>query len=94
MGNHANMVHSQQQHAMNPGPQSKEGEYQNSIAVMFNSPAFMNATIAKRRDIVGTKLYNYIMELVGENYAPKVTGMIIDLDPAELNQSILTFSGL
>jgi hypothetical protein len=32
--------------------------------------------------------------MVGEEHAPKVTGMIIDLDPAELNMSIQQYEDL
>ena len=63
-------------------------DYQQDIANMFNSPEFQNGTSQMRRDVIGTKLYNYIVGLVGSDNAPKVTGMIIDLDPAELNISI------
>ena len=32
--------------------------------------------------------------MVGEDHAPKVTGMIIDLDPVELNMSIQNYADL
>lgn len=32
--------------------------------------------------------------MVGEEHAPKVTGMIIDLDPVELNMSIQQYGDL
>jgi len=32
--------------------------------------------------------------MVGEAHAPKVTGMIIDLDPVELNMSIQNYADL
>ena len=32
--------------------------------------------------------------MVGEEHAPKVTGMIIDLDPVELNMSIQQYADL
>ena len=61
---------------------------------MFNSTEFKNSIVSNRREIIGTKLYNFIVELVGEENAPKVTGMIIDMEPVELNLSIQTYQGL
>ena len=61
---------------------------------MFNSKEYMETTQDARKEIVGTAIYRYIEGLVGEEHAPKVTGMIIDLEPAELNMSIQTFPGL
>ena len=61
---------------------------------MFNSKDFMEANPEHRKEIVGTAIYKHISDLVGEEHAPKVTGMIIDLEPAELNMSIQSFPGL
>ena len=55
---------------------------------MFTSQAFSQATAESRREIIGTAIYKHVSEMVGEDHAPKVTGMIIDLDPSELNMSI------
>lgn len=55
---------------------------------MFNSQEFVQATADSRKEIVGTAIYKHVSMMVGEVHAPKVTGMIIDLDPVELNMSI------
>lgn len=43
---------------------------------------------------MGTAIYRHIEQIVGTQHAPKVTGMIIDLPPAELNQSVSTYDSL
>ena len=61
---------------------------------MFTSQEFSKATADARKEIIGTAIYKHISAMVGEEYAPKVTGMIIDLDPAELNMSIQQYGDL
>ena len=61
---------------------------------MFNSPEFAQATADSRKEIIGTAIYKHVHEMVGEEHAPKVTGMIIDLDPVELNMSIQHYMDL
>ena len=79
----------QQQHV-----DPRSAAYQHEIAAMFTSKDFCEANPEHRKEIVGTAIYKHISDLVGEDHAPKVTGMIIDLEPAELNMSIQSFSGL
>ena len=64
------------------------------IYAMFNSQEFNQATTDSRKEIIGTAIYKHVHELVGEEHAPKVTGMIIDLDPVELNMSIQQYTDL
>ena len=61
---------------------------------MFNSQEFSQSTVDARKEIIGTAIYKHVHEMVGEEHAPKVTGMIIDLDPAELNMSIQQYADL
>ena len=61
---------------------------------MFNSQEFAQATAESRKEIIGTAIYKHVHEMVGEEHAPKVTGMIIDLDPVELNMSIQQYGDL
>ena len=68
--------------------------YQREIYEMFSSPEFSTATAEARKEIVGTAIYKHVSAMVGEANAPKVTGMIIDLDPAELNMSIQNYGDL
>lgn len=68
--------------------------YQTEIWQMFNSAEFAQSTADSRKEIIGTAIYKHVHEMVGEEHAPKVTGMIIDLDPVELNMSIQHYSDL
>ena len=61
---------------------------------MFCSQEFQNAVADSRKEIIGTCIFKHIQTLVGEEHAPKVTGMIIDLEPAELNMSIMNYNDL
>ncbi len=61
---------------------------------MFNSQDFAQATAESRKEIIGTAIYKHVQAMVGDLNAPKVTGMIIDLDPVELNMSIQNYADL
>lgn len=76
------------------GAPDKITAYQQEIFGMFNSPEFSQSTAGARKEIIGTAIYKHVHEMVGEEHAPKVTGMIIDLDPAELNMSIQNYGDL
>ena len=73
---------------------TRAAAYSTEIYNMFNSKDFIDSTSEHRKEIVGTAIYKHIADLVGEEHAPKVTGMIIDLEPAELNMSIQSHGGL
>lgn len=77
-----------------PQVDPRAAAYSNEIYAMFNSKEFIDSTSDRRKEIVGTAIYRHISDLVGEEHAPKVTGMIIDLEPAELNMSIQSHPGL
>lgn len=80
-----------------PGSGADAGKavaYQAEIFRMFNSQEFAQATAENRKEIIGTAIYKHVHEMVGEEHAPKVTGMIIDLDPVELNMSIQEYHDL
>jgi len=68
--------------------------YQQEVYAMFNSQDFAQATAESRKEIIGTAIYKHVKAMVGDQHAPKVTGMIIDLDPVELNMSIQNFADL
>lgn len=55
---------------------------------MFVSSEFKNAKRREKKDIVGNTIYKHVEKLVGDQRAPKITGMLIDLPEAELNYSI------
>lgn len=55
---------------------------------MFCSQEFKNAQPPQKKEIVGNTIYKHVDKLVGEQRAPKITGMLIDLPESELNFSI------
>jgi len=55
---------------------------------MFVSPEFKNADRKEKKEIVGNTIYKHVEKIVGDQKAPKITGMLIDLPEAELNFSV------
>jgi hypothetical protein len=49
-------------------------------------PEFQNR--ASKKELIGNTIYKHVQKLVGDQKAPKITGMLIDLPDAELNYSI------
>lgn len=62
--------------------------YFNEIQQMFTSPDFKNADRREKKELVGNTIYKHVEKIVGEQKAPKITGMLIDLPEAELNFSV------
>jgi hypothetical protein len=44
--------------------------------------------------LVGTFIFPHVIQMVGDEISPKVTGMIIDLPLADLNYSVSSFDTL
>ena len=56
---------------------------------MFMSSEFKNSeSMQQKKDMVGNTIYKHVEKLVGDQRAPKITGMLIDLPESELNYSI------
>lgn len=66
--------------------------YANEIQQMFMSNEFKNGEIQEKKELVGNTIYKHVEKIVGENKAPKITGMLIDLPEIELNFSISNFT--
>jgi len=79
------MPHPQQQAQPQSNFNQKAAHYNAEIAAMFQSKEFMQSSIEDRRQIIGTAIFKHVSEIVGDQHSPKVTGMIIDLDPVDLN---------
>lgn len=62
--------------------------YYSKINGLFNSPQFQQTTQNDKKTLIGNIIFQYVEELVGNEHAPKITGMIIDLPAAQLNQSV------
>lgn len=70
-------------------PIEVQSKYEQQISSMFTSPEFKQSTSRRaKKDLVGNVIYQYVLKLIGEEKAPKVTGMLIDLPEAELNLTI------
>ena len=63
-------------------------QYQQEIQSMFMSHEFKNSDSHDKKELVGNTIYKYVEKIVGENKAPKITGMLIDLPETELNYSV------
>ena len=46
------------------------------------------------REMVGTFIYDYVEKFVGENFAPKVTGMLLDMPLNEIKEYLYDFTKL
>ena len=55
---------------------------------MFVSSEFKTGERKDKKEMVGNAIYKHVEKLVGDQRAPKITGMLIDLPEAELNFSI------
>jgi L-fucose mutarotase/ribose pyranase (RbsD/FucU family) len=55
---------------------------------MFMSPEFKNGSMQDKKELIGNTIYKHVEKIVGENKAPKITGMLIDLPEVELNFSV------
>jgi hypothetical protein len=62
--------------------------YFEEIQAMFVSQEFKVAKKKEKKEIIGNTIYKHVEKLVGDQKAPKITGMLIDLPEAELNYSI------
>jgi len=58
---------------------------------MFMSDEFKGAERHLKKEIVGNTIYKHVEKIVGDQRAPKITGMLIDLPEVELNFSISNF---
>lgn len=56
---------------------------------MFKSAEFKIADSKKRKEMIGNSIYETVEKLAGPERAPKITGMLIDLQDFELNKAVL-----
>jgi hypothetical protein len=61
---------------------------------MMGTQEFTTGNDAKKREMVGNIIYEYIERIAGTLQAPKLTGMIIDLPDGELYDCVSTFEKL
>lgn len=66
------------------------------INTLFKSDEFKETHSDRkaRSDLIGNAIYEYVEKLIGAEFAPKITGMIIDLPDIELIPSVSTLENL
>jgi RNA recognition motif-containing protein len=69
---------------------------QNPLAMRFAqtcSPIIpgINESNPAARDLVGEKVYEFVIQIAGEDLAPKITGMLIDLPSEEIREFLADF---
>ena len=88
----AMMNQSQVSGATSTAPQHADQDYvqkyQMEIQQLFMSQEFKTADQKTKKEVVGNAIYKHVEKIVGEQKAPKITGMLIDLPEVELNYSI------
>jgi len=63
-------------------------DYTTKVQTMLASAAYQSATPAQLKHMIGSFIYSYIEGMVGSEIAPKITGMVIDLHPAQLHDAV------
>jgi polyadenylate-binding protein len=77
-----------------PPVNSATNAYTQTIKTILSAPDFTSLTEESRREKIGEEIYNFVLQKAGEESAPKITGMIIDLPYQDLIGSIQTWEGL
>ena len=68
--------------------------YSHTVKTILGGNDFNSLDEDSKREKIGEEIYNYVLEKAGEESAPKITGMIIDLPFQDLISSIQTYEGL
>jgi RNA recognition motif-containing protein len=80
--------------AQQPPINSPSVVYNSIIKTMYNSHEFKAMEEETKREKIGEEIYNYVLDKAGEENAPKITGMIIDLPFNDLITSVQSYEGL
>mmetsp|Transcript_2774 Transcript_2774/g.3238 ORF Transcript_2774/g.3238 Transcript_2774/m.3238 type:complete len:381 (+) Transcript_2774:23-1165(+) len=80
------------------GPPTSTGNqgtlYLQTVGALMNSPEFISLSEDGKREKIGEEIYNYVLQKAGDESAPKITGMIIDLPFNDLLTSVKSWEGL
>lgn len=68
--------------------------YTRAITNLVKGNEFSSLDEDTKREKIGEEIYNYVLEKAGDESAPKITGMIIDLPFSDLLSSVQTWDGL
>lgn len=69
-------------------------KYSLQLQSLINSPQFKNSSERDRRQLIGTMIFDYVVGFTSEVYAPKITGMVIELPYDQLKSAIQSFQTL
>ncbi|CAI2360803.1 unnamed protein product [Moneuplotes crassus] len=69
-------------------------KYVNDVVTLINGASFTSLSEDDKREKIGEEIYSYVLEKAGDESAPKITGMIIDLPFDDLISSIQTYGGI
>ena len=67
---------------MNP---QVSADYNQKYQSVVQNPAYVNASDEDKKTQIGDLIYPFVSQMSSETEAPKITGMIIDLDTNDLN---------
>lgn len=76
-------------HLFNPDPTINEYNLKGYTLIPAVSPINPNL-----KEMVGTFIYDYVEKFVGESFAPKVTGMLIDMPLNDIKEYLYDFTKL
>ena len=62
------------------------------MKTLLNNADYKNGDDDQRKEMVGDEIYEFVEGIVGEDEAPKVTGMIIDLPQKDLMAILNNYS--
>lgn len=66
-----------------PSSDPTANDLYSKIAPIFNAITEINPSY---KNTVGSVIYGFVDKIVGSNFAPKITGMLIDLNIAEIRK--------
>ena len=73
----------------------KVGKYNSDVKTLLDSAEFKGQKdVEEKKSMVGDIIYDYVEELTDEEKAPRITGMIIDLNEEEMIQAIRDYGKL
>lgn len=66
--------------------------FETTMKALLNNADYKGGDDEQRKEMVGDEIYEFVEGIVGENEAPKVTGMIIDLPQKDLMAILNNYS--
>lgn len=89
------MAHPQHQLQIHQQHSSESFRYRSEVFSVFSSDMFMQTQSDQmKKQMIGTAIFKYVTNMVTSDFAPKITGMIIDLPIGELNFAVSTYETL